>query len=88
MLAPRKLAEPTFKKRSREPGSAMKKLNFAGVSILLFTLGLSALAPPASAGGPSKWFHKNHPERSNPHYKNSAHRQAHNLHRPGNHKRP
>ena len=65
----------------------MKNFNLIRISILFFTLCLLAFAQPASASGPSKWFHRNHPERSNPHYKNAAHRSAHNPHRSGSHTR-
>ena len=74
--------------RSRKLGWKMKNCNLVRISILFFTFCLPVLARPWSTSGPRKWFHNNHPERSNPHYKDSAHKPAHNRHRSGSHQKP
>jgi hypothetical protein len=66
----------------------MKASNVAKISILFLAFCLPVLGQPCSSSGPRKWFHNNHPERSNPHYKDSVHKPAHNRHRAGNHKKP
>lgn len=71
---------------SRKLGWKMKNCKLARISILFFTFCLPLLAQPWSTSGPRKWFHNNHPERSNPHYKDSVHKSAHNRHRSGGHK--
>jgi hypothetical protein len=66
----------------------MKYFKLTRIVIVFFVFCLPALAQPPLIGGPHKWFHNNHPERSNPHYKDSVHKPAHNRHRAGNHKKP
>jgi len=66
----------------------MKLFKPVGVSILFFALCLPTVGQPASTRGPRKWFHSKHPEKSNPHYKDGIHRQAHNNHHVGKRKKP
>jgi len=62
--------------------------NVARVSILLLAFCLPVLGQPSSSSGPLKWFHNNHPERSNPHYKDSSHKRVNSHRRVSNHNRP
>jgi hypothetical protein len=62
--------------------------NVARVSILFLAFCLPALGQPSSSSGPRKWFHNNHPERSNPHYKDSTHKRVNSHRRVSNHNRP
>jgi hypothetical protein len=66
----------------------MKASNVATVSILILVFCLPAIAQPSSSSGPRKWFHNNHPERSNPHYKDSTHKRVSSHGRASNHNRP
>jgi len=66
----------------------MKASNVVRISILFLAFCMPALGQPYSSSGPRKWFHNNHPERSNPHYKDSTHKRVNNHRRVDNHKRP
>jgi hypothetical protein len=66
----------------------MKASTVARVSILFLAFCLPALGQPCSSCGPHRWFHNNHPERSNPHYKDSTHKRVNNHRRVSNHNKP
>jgi hypothetical protein len=65
----------------------MKLSRLAGTAFLFLALCQPAVGRPSAASSPHK-FHSRHPEKSNPHYKDSSHRHGHSSHRARRHSKP